>query len=69
MLDQVSGLSMIGAICTSDQLFDVGRSQRRPPADMAEVRPDFENWSDEDFEARADEVCAYVHSLELSEAD
>lgn len=36
---------------------------------MAIERPDFENWSDEDFETRSDEVCAYVHTLELSDAD
>ena len=33
------------------------------------TRPNFENWSDEDFDTRADEVCAYVHSLDLSDAD
>ena len=36
---------------------------------MSATRPDFENWTDEDFETRADEVCAYAHSVELSDAD
>lgn len=36
---------------------------------MSSARPDFENWSDEDFETRADEVSAYVHSLDHSDAD
>ena len=36
---------------------------------MNSARPDFENWSDEDFETRSDEVCAYAHSLDLSNAD
>lgn len=36
---------------------------------MSFARPDFENWSDEDFETRSDEVCAYAHSLDLSDAD
>lgn len=36
---------------------------------MSSVYPDFENRFDEEFGARADEVCAYVHSLELSDAE
>ena len=31
---------------------------------MTVKRPDFENWTDEDFETRADEVCAYAHSID-----
>ena len=36
---------------------------------MSPGRPDFENWSDEEFDRRADEVCAYVHSLDLNDAE
>ena len=31
---------------------------------MAVERPDFANWTDEDFETRADEVCEYFHSID-----
>ena len=32
--------------------------------DMAIERPDFANWSEEDFETRADEICEYFHSFD-----
>ncbi len=31
---------------------------------MASVRPDFANWTDEEFETRADEICEYFHSID-----
>ena len=31
---------------------------------MAAERPDFANWTDEDFETRADEICEYFHSID-----
>ena len=31
---------------------------------MAIERPDFANWTDEDFESRADEICEYFHSID-----
>lgn len=33
------------------------------------TKPDLERWSDADFETRSDEVCAYVHSLDLGDDD
>ena len=31
---------------------------------MAVERPDFANWTAEDFESRADEICEYFHSID-----
>lgn len=31
---------------------------------MALERPDFANWTVEDFETRADEICNYFHSID-----
>ena len=31
---------------------------------MAIERPDFANWTEEDFETRADEICEYFHSFD-----
>ncbi|MDE0497118.1 MAG: hypothetical protein OXH86_07180 [Acidimicrobiaceae bacterium] len=31
---------------------------------MAVGRPDFANWTEEDFETRTDEICEYFHSID-----